>query len=53
MLDSRNSKFQEIPDIMKTPFDKFEDKITFGASPDKRRLILMQTDRTNLFSDAS
>ena len=50
MLDSRNSNFQEIPDIMKTPFDKFEDKITFGASSDKRKLILMQTDRTNLFS---
>ena len=32
---------------MKTLFDKFEDKITFGAIPDKRRLLLMQTDRIN------
>ena len=32
-------------DIMETPFDNFKDKITFGAIPDKRRLLLMQTDR--------
>jgi hypothetical protein len=36
MLDSRNSNFQEIPDIMKTPFDKFEDKLTFNANPQKK-----------------
>ena len=35
---------------MKTPFDKFEDKLTFSANPDKKRLILMQTDR---FKDKS
>ena len=26
-------------DILKTPFDKIKDKITFGAIPDKRRLL--------------
>jgi hypothetical protein len=32
-------------DMLKTLFDKFKDKITFGAIPDKRRFLLMQTDR--------